>query len=389
MNGSLLNSSMNGSSIQFLNKSNKLNLNNRIENTNNTPFGSKIEENEENKISQEETIDSLMKFVINILPNSHQFSLIFVIINFLIYLGICALDFYEIYNQLSKYEFSINLAMNILERYPRIMELVLYSTISTLMNRTDILLPTGHQSDYISYFQIDSLYYSEEMLKTYFQQNLFGQILKDNLKLKYNLENYLFENKYSLFETVQYWENMLNTIGDFCINFPLAQTLSSESGFATNYSTIYELMELINEQAILCRTQSSGMKDSGIKIEFNYILQEMTTKYIEFIMYNKSTDEQLEQARLNFLDKEGFEKVITDVKFYLAFYFNIIAYSVDKDFEIQNDKMTNTQIIYSILFLVINIEIALALIIIFTKEEKYKKLFSYFAKIPRDENINI
>ena len=389
MNGSLLNSSMNGSSIQFLNKSNKLNLNNRIENINNTPFGSKIEENEENKISQEETIDSLMKFVINILPNSHQFSLIFVIINFLIYLGICALDFYEIYNQLSKYEFSINLAMNILERYPRIMELVLYSTISTLMNRTDILLPTGHQSDYISYFQIDSLYYSEEMLKTYFQQNLFGQILKDNLKLKYNLENYLFENKYSLFETVQYWENMLNTIGDFCINFPLAQTLSSESGFTTNYSSIYELMELINEQAILCRTQYSGMKDSGIKIEFNYILQEMTTKYIEFIMYNKSTEENLKQARLNFLDKEGFEKVITDVKFYLAFYFNIIAYSVDKDFEIQNDKMTNTQIIYSILFLVINIEIALALIIIFTKEEKYKKLFSYFSKIPRDENINI
>ena len=42
-------------------------------------------------------------------------------------------------------------------------------------------------------------------------------------------------------------------------------------------------------------------------------------------MYNKSTDEQLEQARLNFLDKEGFEKVIIDVKFYLAFYFNRIA----------------------------------------------------------------
>ena len=73
MNGSLLNSSMNGSSLQFLNKSSKLNLNNRME-KNNTPFESKIEENEENKISQEETIDSLMKFIINILPNSHLFS---------------------------------------------------------------------------------------------------------------------------------------------------------------------------------------------------------------------------------------------------------------------------------------------------------------------------
>ena len=388
MNGSLLNSSMNGSSLQFLNKSSKLNLNNRME-KNNTPFESKIEENEENKISQEETIDSLMKFIINILPNSHLFSLIFIIINFIVYLGICALDFYEIYNQLNKYEFSINLAMNILERFPRITELVLYSTISTLLNRTDLLLPTGHQSPYLSYFKIDSLYYSEEMLKTYFQQNLFGQILKDNLKLKYNLENYLYNNKYSLFETVQYWENMLNTIGDFCINLSLGTLLSSESSFTSNYSDIYGLMELINEQATLCRTQSPGMKDSGVKIEFNYILQEMTTKYIEFIMYNKSSDENLNQAKANFLDKEGFEKVIIDAKMYLAFYFNTISYSVEKDFEIQNGKMTTTQTIYSVLFLVVNIEVALALIIIFIKEEKYKKLFSYFAKIPQDENINI
>ena len=158
---------------------------------------------------------------------------------------------------------------------------------------------------------------------------------------------------------------MLNTIGDFCINLPLGTVLSSESSFTSNYSDIYGLMDLINEQAKLCRMQSPGMKDSGVKIEFNYILQEMTTKYIEFIMYNKSSDENLNQAKANFLDKEGFEKVIIDAKMYLAFYFNTISYSVEKDFEIQNGKMTTTQTIYSVLFLVVNIEVALALIIIF------------------------
>ena len=390
MNGSLLNASMNGSSIQFLNKSNKLNLNNnnRIQN-NNTPYGSKIEENEENKVSQEETIDSLMKFIINILPNSHRFSLIIILFSTIIYFVICFIDIYEINNQLSKYDFSINLAMNILERVPRIMELVLYSSISTILNKTDLILPTNHQSPYLEYFKIDALYYSEEMLQTFFQQNLYGQILKDNLKLKYNLENYLYENKYSLFQNVQYWETMLNKIGDFCVNLALGQVLSSTSNISSNFSDLYGLMETINDLSLACKTQSPGIKDSGIKIEFNYILQEITTKYIEFIMLNKTIDKNLDEARDKFMDDERYKKVITDLEMYFGFYFDTISYAIRQDFETQNSSTTNTQIIYSILFLIVNIEMIIALMVIFTKEEKYKRLFGYFSQIPKEEDMNI
>ena len=390
MNGSLLNASMNGSSIQFLNKSNKLNLNNnnRIQN-NNTPYGSKIEENEENKVSQEETIDSLMKFIINILPNSHRFSLIIILFSTIIYFVICLIDIYEIYNQLSKYDFSINLAMNILERVPRIMELVLYSSISTILNKTDLILPTNHQSPYLEYFKIDALYYSEEMLQTFFQQNLYGQILKDNLKLKYNLENYLYENKYSLFQNVQYWETMLNKIGDFCVNLVLGQVLSSTSNISSYFSDLYGLMETINNLSLAFKTQSPGIKDSGIKIEFNYILQEITTKYIEFIMLNKTIDKNLDEARDKFMDDERYQKVITDLEMYFGFYFDTISYAIRQDFEKQNSSTTNTQIIYSILFFIVNIEMIIALMVIFTKEEKYKRLFSYFSQIPKEEDMNI
>ena len=389
MNGSLLNASMNGSSIQFLDKSNKLNLNNnRIEN-NDTPYGSKIEEKEENKVSQEETIDSLMNFIISILPNSHRFSLIIILFSTLIYFTLCFIDIYEIFNQLNKYDFSINLAMNILERVPRIMELVLYSSISTILNKTDLILPTNHQSHYLEYFKIDALYYSEEMIQTFFQKSLYGQILKDNLKLKYNLENYLYENKYSIFKNVQYWEAMLNKIGDFCINLALGQISSGTINVATNYSDLYGLMETINQLSMGCKKESPGIKDSGIKIEFNYILQEITTKYIEFIMYNKTTDENLNKARENFLDNEGYKKVIIDLEMYFGFYFDTIAYAIRQDFKNQNSDSTKTQIIYSILFLIVNVEMIIALLVIFTKEEKYKKHFSYFSRIPKEEDINI
>ena len=388
MNGSLLNASMNGSSIQFLNKSNKLNLNNRIDN-NNTPFGSKIEENEEKEISQEETIDSLMKFIINILPNSHRFSLIFIIINIIFYLGICSFGLYEIYNQLNEYEFAINLSMNILERVPRIMELVLYSTITVIINQTNMVPPDGHQSPYIKYFQIDSLYYSEEMIKAYFKDSLYGQLLKDNLKLKYNLEYYLFNNKYSLFKNVQHWETMLNTIGYFCINLVKGQMLLSKNPFENNITSLYGLLTMFNELTSVCKSESPGMKDSGVKIEFNFILQEITTKYIEFVIFDRNTEKKLNEARLKFIDNQDFEKVMTDVKMSFVFYFNAIIYALREDFKQQDNDMTNTQIVYSCLFIIINFEMAISLIIIFLKGERYKKLFSYFSTIPKDEIINI
>ena len=391
MNSSLLNSSMNGSSIQFLNKSNhQLNLNNKIENINNTPFDSKIEENEENKVSQEETIDSLMKFVLNILPNSHRFSLIFILINSIIYLGICGINIYEIYDQLYRYKFSINLAMNVLERVPRIMELVLYPSITILLNDTDLIKPVDHQSPYLEFFVIDSLYYSQELIDTFFKNSLYGQILKDNLKLKYNLENYLFDNKYSLFKKVQYWERKLNIIGEFCINMPLGQIIGGEETEIIGvYSNLYEIMEALNNHSIICKTNYPGMKDSGIKIEFNFILQEITTRYLEFVSLNKSTQENLKIAIDNFIKSDGFEKALSDLKMYLLFYFNIISYNIKQDFNEQNNEMTNAQIIYSVLFLIINIEIIISLIIIMTKEEKYKKLFGFFATIPKDEVIKI
>ena len=389
MNNSLLNSSMNGSSIQFLNKSNKLNLNNRIENNNSPTFDNKFEEKEENKISQEETIDTLMKFIINILPNSHRYSLIFIIISILIYLIFCVLGIYEVYNQLNQYEFSINLSMNILERVPRIMELVLYSTISILVNKTDLLLFDNHQSSYLQYFKISSLYYSEELINKYFQNNLYGQILKDNLKLKYNLENYLYNNKYSVFKNVQYWESLLNKIGDFCINLSLGQILTSEETLTSNFSNLYELVEDINKNAKICKNQISGMKDSSIKIEFNFILQEITTKYIEFIIHDKITEESLGEARRNYIDSDDFDKIITDTKMYFIYYFNTIVYALKEDFDKQNQKMSKNHIMYSILFLLINCIILLSLFFIFLKVEKYKKLFSYYSTIPKDEIINI
>ena len=280
--------------------------------------------------------------------------------------------------------------MNILERVPRIMELVLYSTITVLLNQTTTLVPyNNHQSPYLQYFKIDSLYYSEEMIQNYFQNNLYGSILKDNLKLKYNLENYLYNNKYSLFKNVQYWETMLNAVGELWINLGKGVIYSDYINLSINATSLYELMQIVNNYALIFKIETPGMKNSGIKIEFNFILQEITTKYIEYVIYDRTNMDNLNEARQNFIDNSDFEKVINDIKLYLLFYFNTITYAVKNDFEEQNNQTTNNQITFSIIFIIINIEIIISLIIIFSKGEKYKKLFSFFSTIPKSDLIYI
>ena len=106
-------------------------------------------------------------------------------------------------------------------------------------------------------------------------------------------------------------------------------------------------------------------------------------------MHDKTNAENLSKARQNFINNTDFEKVITDVRMYLLFYFNIITYSVKEDFEKQNSETNKNQIIYSVLFIIVNVEIIISLFFIFSKVEKYKKLFSYFSIIPKDDIINI
>ena len=390
LNGSLLNSSMNGSSIQFLNNSNKFNLNNKFGNSNNKNFGNKIESKEENKISQEENIESLMKFISDILPSSRRISLIFILISLLIYIGACIYGVFNIYEQIDEYKFSIYLSMNILERVPRLIELVLYSIVTIILNKTELISATSEQSSYLKYFQINSLYYSQEMMDTYFKNNFYGNILKDNLKLKYNLENYLYGNKYGIFKNVQKWEDLLNTLGSFCINYAVGGVFYTEGAKSlSEYDSFYDILEQVNSNSQYCKSETAGIKDSGIKIETNFLLQEITSRYIEFIDSDKSTEEKLDKARANFIFSKNVVKIFNNAKMYFVTYFNIITKALKDDFDEQHKYLANEQIITSAIFLLINIEILIGLIISIMKEEKYKKQFKYFSTIPKEEIINL
>jgi len=381
--GSLLNGSMNGSSsLLFLNNSKKVPLNNNIDNNS---FLQNSNDKEEKENSKEESIDSLLNMSNKTLPKSLKLFLFFILLAMIIYLGICTLNIIGLFNENKIWKYSIYLSINLLERVPKLMGMLIYACLTIIAGVDNVVAGspfTDPQSKYLSYFQANSLYYSEDVMNKYFKDKYFGVLLRDNLRINYNYNNYLFQETNDIFTNTKIWENALNEAGNFCINSALGEVLSFQKEY-----TVYNFANEINSYANSCKNDDTGINESGSQLEITYILEEITNKYIEFIARNNSNI-TLEQARKNFFGSSDIRRIVVDMQLSLILYFNTITFAINYDFINKNNKIINEQILYSIILSVINFIIILGLLLSIKKNEKYKKLFGYFSEIPKSNYSN-
>ena len=371
-NESFLNGSMNGSSLLFLNANHKI-INN-IDNKNS--FSTNINGNNEKNISKEESIDSLINLTKKIVPRSLKLSLFFILLGNIIYLLVCFGNIISLSSEDVIWKYSINLSMNIFERIPRLIEILIYSYLTIISNIQFKDDPFGdNQSKYLKYFEANSFYYSEEIMSKYFKNNYFGQLLRDNLRINYNIDNYLFQEKDNIFTNTKQWETLLRKRGDFCINAAIGEVIS----FQEEYS-VYEFAKLIDYYGTNCLKDNTGINESGSQLEITYILQEITNKYIEFLTYN-NTNISLLEARKKFLGLSPIKRINVDMQLSLILYYNSITYAVNKDFEKKIVEIINQQILFSEILFLINFIIIIGLYFSIKKNEKYKILFAYFSKL--------
>ena len=377
VDGSILNDK---SSAMILNNSNnKLPLG-----ENNNIYMDKLNESEEKKNSKEESIDSLLKISNRILPISLRISLIIILLVMCVYLVLCAINILVLISDDKIWRYSVNLSMNILERIPRLMGLLIYASYSIINNKEDLMKGNPYddnQSIYLKYFEATSPYYSEEIMKKYFKNKYFGLLLRDSLRINYNLENYLFQENDNIFSLTKEWELLLRESGYFCINAAKGEVLSFQKEY-----TPYEFADLINSYASICFQDKTGINEAGIQLEITFILQEIVIKYIEFITYNISNI-SLEEARKNFFGSSSFRRIIVDMQLSLVLYYNTITYALDIDFEKKNSAIINQQIMFSNLLIIANLVIITTIFFSLKKKKKYKDLFGFFSKIPNN-NIN-
>jgi len=378
-----LDGSMNGSSVQILNNSNnhKLALGNNLEKNNNflTP---NINEKDSKNLSQEDSLDSLSKISIKLIPRASNISVFFILLGILLYISLAIINIAESNNKKLKWKFSINLSMNILERVPKIMEMLVYACITIMSNNQNVMKVSSNdtQAKYLTDFKVNSLYYSDDIMNKYFKNTFFGELLRDNYRINYNFNNYLFQEQNNIFFNTKYWENLLNTGGYYCI-----YAIIGEKSYSNEVQNVYNLFKEVENEALYCIEENPEINDSGAKLEINYILQELTNKIIEFITYN-NFNISLSQARANFFDSKDIKRIFNDMRYSIILYYNIINVAVFLDFQIQINALIKTQVLYDFFLFLIIILISICLLYGNFKYEKYKKLFRYFSEIPKTNN---
>ena len=378
--GSMLNKSMNGSSFQFLNNSNKLDINN-IENNNS--YQSNSNEKEQNNNSQEESVDSLLKMVSQILPGSIKISLVFMIISIIFYSSINFGNIFEIFSENKILKFSINLSMNIMERIPKLIAMIIYACMTVISNNKNFIELSNikeNNLNYLTYFELNSIYYSEDIMNRYFKNHFFGKLLKDNLRINYNLANYLHQEENNMFKITRDMDKKLNKAGYFCIYAGIGDTMNNQEELEN-----YNFIKKAENRSLSCIKDNHGINDSGIELEINYIINEITNKYIEFITFNSSSID-LEQARENFFGSADIKRIFGDIQYPFVMYYNTIIYTINLDFDNQKNTILKRQNLFTFILFIINIAIILFLIFSIKKDEKYKEMFFYFSGIPKYNN---
>ena len=381
--GSLLSGSINVNSFNYLNNSTSKKIFSRNNSINNDSSIPKLEhKEEEKKISQEETIDTFLNSSKKILPNTLKFSLIFISLATIIYFLLACGNIIELLSENNVFKYSINLSMNILERIPNLMGILIYTCFTIITGNTNLMelnQMNNNQLNYLTYFKTNTLYYSEDIMDKYFTNNYFGKLLKDTLRINYNFDNYLFQETNDIFTYTKEWEKLLNIKEYFCINAAIGEILSFQNEY-----TVYEFVKEVDYYATNCKEDNTGINESGIQLEINYILQEITNKFIEFITY-RNYNITFEMARKNFFSSKDIKRIVVDMQLSLILYYNTITYTVTLDFEKKNNIIIKGQIVYSGFIFLVNFIIIIGLLFSITKNEKYKSLFGYFSEIP---NIN-
>ena len=380
LNGSILNGSINGSSLLFLSNSNKNLAFSKNMGVNNNNVEKK--EKEIQKDFEEDSMDFLIKVSYKIVPNYLKITLALIVLSITSYILLCFLNITEIYNQRKKWYQSINLLMNILEGVPRLIEMVLYTSINVItnnLNDNEKSRINNRHSNYLEFFKANSLYYSEDMMNKYFNNSFFGELLKDNLRINYNLENYLISN--DIFVNTMKWQALLNMPGYFCIYIQIGGLLYSQQ-----YNSLYDFLKIVDKMALTCIEDNESINESGVRNEITYILQEIINKYIDFITY-KDSNITLEQARKNFFNSKEIKRIFNE-QYSFDLHFNFIIKIVIIDFSKFRKSIEEMQNVYSTLLILVNIGIFISLILTISKGEKYKQLFFYISEIPNTNIIN-
>ena len=403
ISGSLFNNSMNNNSMmQLLNKNNNKDGINKIKNENNNINKYNNEQNNNNnkkiknkKLSKNksqiedynkifkdnEDALELLKTNKKIIPFSLIFSIYISLLFFLIFLIIFGMNIIDINNKRDLWEYGINLSMNYLEKIPKIIEFGLSTFLSIILGNSNksqyykIEEYQKYQPKFMTYFTQRKNYENSELISSNIKDSLFANELYDNYRIKKNIEFCENDNFFSnYFEHSKYWNEKLNEENKFCVNAGLNGILF----FNKWISTLDYYFSFLDQMAYTCKNENEKINESGLDLEIDFILHELTYLYIDF---EERKNQNISLAREIFIENNNFKRMLRDMNIPFTIASGALFSAVDEDMNYLNNLISYYELIFiSITFIFDGIFLCFLIIMIIINE-KTKKIFLFIGKI--------
>ena len=402
--GSFLNNSMNnnGSMLQLINnkkdkdamnklKGNKKGKSNEKRNKSKKKLKNEINNNvminEDEKMyyENEDTLE-ILKNTNRLIPFSISLSIMLSLLFSFLFLLIIVLNIIDIYRKRNIWEYAINLSMNYLDKLPKVIELAFSTILSIIVGKLDLGAYykkeeyPNYQQRFMTYFTQFKNYENSDLIPSSIKDSLFANKLYDNYRIKKNIEFSENDNFFKgYFTQTKLWNKKLNEKEYFCINAALGGVLFFNKWIST-LDTYYFYMEIITNS---CNDENGKINESGLDLEIDLILHELTYLYIDF---EGRMNSDVNAARKQFFENENFIRMLKDMNIPFTFAGGTIYSAINTDMNNLNRYISFFEIIFNIITYFVNFVFLVFLMIMLIVNEKSKKILVFISKIFKKNN---
>ena len=250
-------------------------------------------------------------------------------------------------------------ASNILQRNPKITELILYSLISVLMNDLNYIEKSPSEySDYSfsNYFNIKVNLSDNSMFNSFDNSNylyLYYQIFI----IRRNIDSFTDKKQYNNYlKKTSLNEDIFQDKENFCISTTYQYLLNYYSTVRMENTFFFtHLSERINN----CRTIGSGVNLNGYNEALNLMLQQLTNRYFVFKKGELATRQK------NFFEDQDIVLIENNIVNVFRNTHFVNAYTVVEDIENTYYRNFTNMIIFSFVSILLTVGIVLSLFVLF------------------------
>jgi len=299
----------------------------------------------------------------------------------LLFIATLIISLFDLYKKRDTWEYAVNLSMNYLEKIPKIVEIGFTSYLSAILGRFKAEYYSleeykSHQDQYLTYFTKRKGYDKSELISTNMNPSYFMNKLYDNYRLKKNLDFCENDDYFGgHFAQTKLWIKKPDEKNNFCINSGLGGALFFNKDTITDVHTYFSY---VDQMAISCKEEGEKLDESGLDLEMDFVLLELTYMFSDFEQQMKI---DLTTARNMFFGNSNNLRILKDMNVPFSFASGTIYFTVDKDMNDLTNYISKFELIFIVITFIIDGLFLLYIFWIVTVNEKDKNTILYITKI--------